>query len=126
MKLSRKKLLKQADWNNWQESKYLQLSQYHNQGMFCPPQLVNEDAAVFPLVWTYNVKALDGCNKAHCVCNGSPCTGQATILDETYTNCIDQTSSRLFYGIAAAENLLIFGADISNAFAEAPPLKQGF
>ncbi len=45
---------------------------------------------------------------------------------QTYANCVDQTSSRMFYAIAAAENLLIYGADVSNAFAEAPPLKQGF
>jgi hypothetical protein len=32
----------------------------------------------------------------------------------------------LFYGISAAENLLILGADVGNAFAEAPPPKQGF
>ena len=48
------------------------------------------------------------------------------VLDETYTNCVDQTSSRLFYAVSATENLLIFGADVSNAFAEAPPPKQGF
>jgi hypothetical protein len=28
--------------------------------------------------------------------------------------------------VAAAENLLVFGADVSNAFGEAPPPKQGF
>ncbi len=94
--------------------------------MFGPPLLIDEDAAIFPLIWTYNVKALDGRKKAHCVCDGSPRTKQATILDITYANCVDQTSSRLFYGIAAAENLLIFGADVLNAFAEAPPPKQGF
>jgi hypothetical protein len=32
----------------------------------------------------------------------------------------------MFYAIAAAENLLIYGANVSNAFAEAPPPKQGF
>jgi hypothetical protein len=48
------------------------------------------------------------------------------ILDETYANCVDQTSSRLFYAVSAAENLLICGADVSNAFAKAPPPKQGF
>ncbi len=47
-------------------------------------------------------------------------------MDETYANCVDQTSSRLFYAISAGENLLVFGADISNTFAEAPPPKQGF
>jgi hypothetical protein len=48
------------------------------------------------------------------------------VLAETYANCVDQTSARLFYAIAGAENLLIFGADVSNAFAVAPPPKQGF
>ena len=32
----------------------------------------------------------------------------------------------MFYAISAAENLLIFGADVCNAFSEAPPPKQGF
>jgi hypothetical protein len=48
------------------------------------------------------------------------------ILDKTYANCVKQTSSQLFYAISAAENLLIYGADVSNAFAETPPPKQGF
>ncbi len=87
---------------------------------------MDEDADVFHLVWTYNIKALDRRKKAQCVCDGSPRAGQACILDEMYANCVDQTSSRLFFAIAAAENSLIYGADISNAFAEAPPPKQGF
>ena len=89
--------------------------------MFGTPQLVDEDAAVFHTVWTYAIKALDGRKKARFACDGSPRSGQARILDETYANCVDQTSSRLFYAIAAAENLLVYGADVSNAFAEAPP-----
>ena len=32
----------------------------------------------------------------------------------------------LIYAVSAAENLLNYGADVSNAFAEAPPPKQGF
>jgi hypothetical protein len=125
MKLTRGKLLKQSDWNDWQESEYLQLNQYFDQGMFGSPQLVDEDAAIFHLVLTYNIKALDEWKKARCVCNGSPWAGQAQILNKTYANCVDQTSSHMFYVIAAAENLLIYGADVSNAFAEAPPPKQG-
>jgi hypothetical protein len=88
--------------------------------------LVNPDDAVFHLVWTYNVKALDGRKKARCVCDGSSRSGSVQVLDETYANCVDQTSSRLFYAIAAAENLLVYGSDVCNAFAEAPPPKQGF
>ncbi len=52
--------------------------------------------------------------------------GQVWVLDFIYANCVDQTSARSFYVVSLAENLLIFGADVSNAFAEAPPPKQGF
>jgi hypothetical protein len=53
-------------------------------------------------------------------------SGKVQILVETYAYCVDQTSACMFYAIAAAENLLIYGADVSNAFSEAPPTKQGF
>jgi hypothetical protein len=94
--------------------------------MFGPPVAVTSDDAVFNLVWSYGVKAVDGRKKARCTCDGSPHLGQVRVLDETYANCIDQTSACLFYGIAAAENLIVYGADVSNAFTEAPPPKQGF
>ncbi len=94
--------------------------------MFGDPVAVDKDDAVFYLAWTYGVKTLDGRKKARCVCDGSSRSGSVKILDKTYANCIDQTSSRLFYAILAGENLLVFGADISNAFAEALPPKQGF
>jgi hypothetical protein len=85
-----------------------------------------EDMSVFHSVWTYAIKVMDARKKALWACGGSPRSGQAKILDETYENCVDQTSSRLFYAVSAAENLLIYGADVSNAFAKAPPPKQGF
>ncbi len=119
MKLTRGKLIKQPDWDAWLASEYLQLDQYNAQGMFGTPVEVNSDVAVFRT-------ALDGRYKARCTCDGSPRSGQARILDETYANCVDQTGARIFYSVSAAENLLIFGADVSNAFAGAPPPKQGF
>jgi hypothetical protein len=64
MKLTQGKLLKQSDWNNWQESEYLQLNQYYDQGMFGTPQQVDNDTSVFHTVWTYVIKALDGRKKA--------------------------------------------------------------
>jgi hypothetical protein len=39
---------------------------------------------------------------------------------------MDRTGSRIFYPISAAKNMLVYGADVSNAFAKAPPPKQGF
>ena len=126
MRLTRGKLLKQDDWSDWQASEFLQLDQYDEQGMFGDPVKVDRDDAVFYLVWTYGIKTLDGRKKARCVCDGSLRSGSVKVLDKTYANCVDQTSSRLFYAVAAGENLLVFGADVSNAFAEAPPPKQGF
>ena len=120
-KLTQGKLLCQEDWSDWQDSEYLQLDQYDSQGMFGDPVAVEEDDAVFHLVWTYAIKALDRRKKAQCVCDGLTRSGSVQVLDQTYANCVDQTSSRLFYAIAAAKNMLIFGADVSNAFAEAPP-----
>jgi hypothetical protein len=56
------------------------------------------------------------------VCDGLLRAGQAHILDETYTNCVDQTSSCMFYAIAATENLLIYGANISNKASTFTPI----
>jgi hypothetical protein len=126
MRLMRGRLLKQDNWTDWQNSEYLQLNQYYDQGCFGTPTGVDQDDSVFHLVWTYNIKAVDGRKKARCVCDGSSQSGSVKVLDEVYANCVDQTSARLFYAVAAAENLLVFGSDVCNAFAEAPPPKQGF
>jgi hypothetical protein len=126
MKLTRGKLLQQDDWSDWQGSEYLQLNQYDAQGMFGDPVTSNKDDAIFHLVWTCAIKSVEGRKKARCVCDGSTRSGMVCVLAETYANCINQTSARLFYAIAAAENLIVFGADVFNAFAEAPPPKQGF
>ena len=126
VKLTQGKLLRHEDWPDWQDSEYLQLDQYDSQGKFGDPVAVEEDDAIIHLVWTYAIQALDRRKEAQCVCNGSTRSGSIQVLDETYANCVDQTSSRLFYAIAAAKNLLIFGANVSNAFTKAPPPKQGF
>jgi hypothetical protein len=94
--------------------------------MFGTPCPVTNSAAVFNLIWTYVKKVLDNRKKARCTCDGSTRGGQVRVLDHTYANSIDQTGSRIFYAIAAVENLLVFGSDVSNAFGEAPPPKQGF
>ncbi|KAL7555072.1 hypothetical protein ACHAWF_018706 [Thalassiosira exigua] len=126
MRLTRGRLQRQDDWEDWQNSEYLQLDQYDKQGMFGDPVAVESKEAVFHLVWSYAVKAADGRKKARMTCDGSPRSGQVRVLDHTYANCVDQTSSRMFYAISSAENLLIYGSDVSNAFGEAAPPKQGF
>jgi hypothetical protein len=93
MKLKHGKLLQQQDWSDWQDLEYLQLNQYEDQGMFGKPVAVTKNNAVFHLVWTYSIKAVDGRKKARCICDGSTRSGQVRILAETYANCVDQTSA---------------------------------
>ncbi len=50
MKLTRGKLLQQQDWSDWQDSEYLQLNQYEDQGMFGQHVAVTKDNAIFHLV----------------------------------------------------------------------------
>jgi hypothetical protein len=64
MHLTRGKLLKQPDWEEWQTSEFLQLDQYDAQGMFGQPVLIQDDMAVFHSVWTYAIKAVDSQRKA--------------------------------------------------------------
>ncbi len=71
MKLTCGKLINWDDWLDWQDSKFLQLDQYNAQGMFGDPVAAGDDDAIFHLVWTYVIKALDGRKKAQCVCDGS-------------------------------------------------------
>ncbi len=99
------------------------LDQYKDQSLVGATVEVTSTAAVFNLVWTYVVKELDKRKKACCTCDGSSRGGQVRVLDYTYANCVDQTSSWIFYTASSVENLIIFGADVSNAFAEAPPPK---
>ena len=125
MKLTRGKLLRGNEWEAWHSSEWKQLDQYDAQGMFGDPvRLVTKDTT-FRLVWTYREKVLDKRKKARCACDGSPRAGQVRILGPTYAGCIDHTTWRMFYALAAAEGMQIFGADVTNAFGDAPPPAQG-
>jgi len=126
MRLTRGKLKTAPDWSEWQQSEGVMLDQYEEQGLFGEPVPATDKDAIFNLVWMYVDKELDKQKKARCTCDGSTRGGQVRVLDYTYANCVDQTSSRIFYAVAAAENLLVYGANVANAFGEAPPQKQGF
>ena len=42
-------------------------------------------------------------------------------LGNTYAASLEQSGSRLFWALAALTNCKVYGADATNAFAEAPP-----
>ena len=117
---TRRTLKLRSDWGDWNQSEYKQLDNYHEQGMFSEPVPLPPGANCLPLIWTYLIK-LDGTKKSRCVCNGSKHqTGRVTI-GETYAGNVDQYSSKVFWAGTAIHNYITIGADITNAFAEAPP-----
>ena len=87
--------------------------------MFGAPCPLPTDANVLPFLWAHNVKD-DGRKKARCVCNGAPSKGTVT-LGPMYAGLLDQTGAHIFWAAAAHRNLRVYGADVSNAFAEALP-----
>jgi len=119
---TKKQLLKRHDWLEWQEGIYKQLNQYWNQGMFSNPMPLPMNANALQMLWRYNLKAC-GTKKCRMVCNGSPRQKGTVTLGHTYANALDAASERLFWAIVACENLIAIGADVSNAFAEAPAPK---
>jgi len=122
-KLTRKWLMQQSDWDDWQKSEWKQLDQYEQQKMFGQPEPRPSKANILTLLWTYLVKT-NGVKKARCCCNGNPGRQGSITLSHTYAACVlEQPAQRIYWGIVALEELIAVGADASNAFAEAPPPK---
>jgi hypothetical protein len=109
------------DDNEWIQSCYQQLDQYEEQDMFEKPQPKPPGAAAWPLVWTFIQKPPpDNRKKARCVIDGSKRWRKTITIRNTYANSLATDSERLFWALAAKNGLIVAGADVSNAFVEAP------
>jgi hypothetical protein len=118
----------QPGWSDWLQSEAEQLDSYDTQGMFGTPCAPPPNAAIFHWVWIYKIKTEDNNRKkARAVCDGSTCGGQAMIAGHTYAPTPDMTDLCMFFApLAALENKLVFGTDVSNAFAEASAPEQDY
>jgi hypothetical protein len=114
-----KQLKTRPDWPLWRQARYQMLDSYLSQGMFGEPTEKPVNANIHHMLWRYLLK-MDGTRKARMVCDGSARQGTVT-LGHTYANSLDTASERLFWAITAQKGLTAYGADCSNAFAEAPP-----
>ena len=122
--LTRGKLVKQEDWKEWEQAEKDQLDLYETQQMFSKPtKLPNEHGInVLAMIWVYLIKTC-GRKKARCVANGNPKQKGSVTLANTYAACLEQAGARIFWATCAVKNKLVFGSDMSNAFAEAPAPK---
>ena len=119
---SMKQAMKHPDWPEFKKGQYKQLHQYWDQGMFSYPMPLPRNANALHMLWRFNIKAC-GTRKSRMVCNGSPRQKGTVTIGHTYANALDAASERLFWALVASEGLLAIGADVSNAFAEAPAPK---
>ena len=104
------------------QSEFKQLQQYEDQDTFGIPCPLLPNANCLNLLWAYSIKT-DGTLKARCVCNGQPSNKKTAIFCYTYTKALDQVRAKIFWASTASKNMIVRGADASNAFAEADPPK---
>ena len=95
-RLTRGKLMKQKDWDEWSMAEKLQWDQYEAQGMLGTPCPLPEGAMKFNIVWQYDVKH-DGRKKARATCDGSTRGNVVRVLDHTYAGTPDHVGQRIFY-----------------------------
>lgn len=115
-----KQLKQRDDWPDWQQSRFKMFDQYKTQGMFSEPMPHPLNANAIRMLWTFQLK-MDGTKKSRMVAHMNARVRNTITLGHTYANSLETTSERLFWAIAAQEGLVVIGADVSNAFAEAPP-----
>ena len=68
----------------------------------------------------------EGTYKSQCCCNDSPSPYGVSSIAHTYAAALEQPVSRLLWGLTFIKNLLVYGSDASNAFAEASPSVDPF
>jgi hypothetical protein len=126
-KLTRRKLLLQPDWNEWESAKFKQLDSYEKQQMFGTPVFPPPGAAIFYWVWIYSIKTHENDRKkARAVCDGSTRGSLSVIHGQTFAPTPDMVDFRLQLALSAVFGLQLFCADVGNAFAEATAPKQQY
>ena len=124
-KLTRQKLKQLDTWQQWQDAEFKQLDQFHQLGMFGPPQQrppsTNEKPNfLLNPMWSYRVKPSGERRSRNC-CDGSPRAAPILHqLTETYSSCIEVPIYRLFTAITTALNYIQYGGDAQDAYAHSP------
>jgi len=120
-KFMAKQIRQSPDYAEWRKSQFQQLDMYEEQNMFGPPEPRKPNMNVWKLLWTYVQKPPpDGRKKARCVVDGSKRGRKNATVGHTFTNALAQNGERVFWALSAKLGLVVTGADVSNAFAEAP------
>lgn len=75
---------------------------------------------VLPFVWTYLLKD-ETSPKSRGTCNEGKYYSRAITMADTYTSCVEQPVSCMFWSLAVLNGMTVIGADAGNTFTEADP-----
>ena len=120
-RFTRRTLQTLPTWPAWHDAETQQLDQFQLLGMFGTPQKPPRGAIILRPHWQHRVKA-GGKRRSRFCCDGSPRAAPRLHqpgIDNSST-CIEQPMLRLFFALAAAENLVVIGGDARDAFAHSP------
>jgi hypothetical protein len=124
-RLTRRKLQQSDVWPEWRAAEHFQLDNYYAQGMFGTPSIPPPNSVILYWVWVYVVKEMENNrNKARAVCDGFTRGGAAKISGHTFAPTPDMIDLRLQIALAAQRGLILYHADVSNAFAAAERPEQ--
>jgi hypothetical protein len=117
---TRRKLKRLSTWPDWQRGEFKQLDRMRDLGMFGKPIPPPPNAVILRLHWQYQIKR-SGERRSRSCCDGSP--RAAPVLHRvasTYSSCVEQPVQRLFFALAAANNMRVYGGGATDAFAQPP------
>jgi hypothetical protein len=119
-RFTRRLLQRLPTWDKWHAAEVKQLDQFHALGMFGDPISPPPDAILLRPQWAGRVK-LDGTRRLRLCADGSPRAAPALHANvETFASCLEHPVLRLFFALAAADNLIVYGGDARDAFAHSP------
>ncbi|KAG7369542.1 reverse transcriptase RNA-dependent DNA polymerase [Nitzschia inconspicua] len=118
---TRRKLQRLSTWPDWQRGEFKQLDRMNDLGMFGAPVVAPPGAIILRLHWQYQIKR-SGERRSRSCCDGS--LRAAPLLHQvasTYSSCVEQPIQRMFFALAAAHDMQVYGGDATDAFAHSPP-----
>ncbi|KAG7338408.1 reverse transcriptase RNA-dependent DNA polymerase [Nitzschia inconspicua] len=118
---TRRKLQRLSTWPDWQRGEFKHLDRMHDLGMFGAPVAPPPGAIILRLHWQYQIKR-SGERRSRSCCDGS--LRAAPLLHQvasTYSSCVEQPIQRMFFALAAAHDMRVYGGDATDAFAHSPP-----
>jgi hypothetical protein len=119
-RFTRRLLQRLPTWHLWYKAETKQLDQFKALEMFGEPIPAPPGAILLRLQWSGRVK-VDGTRRLRLCADGSPRAAPALHANvETFASCLEHPVLRIFFALAAAENLIVYGGDARDAFAHSP------